>query len=227
MWLRLVSFKMRKITALKLQKRNPRRVNVYLDGEFAFGLSRMVAAWLQVGQTLSEEKIQALLAQDAREKAYERALNFLSYRDRSLDEIRQNLKKHQTPDDIIAETLQRLQADGYADDARFARAWVENRNTFRPRGRRALAQELRRKGVQPEIIARVLQENEADEELALRAGRKRARRYAALPWPDFRRKLTAFLARRGFEYAVVAPVVQRLWQELHPSGVNMEEDMDL
>ena len=47
-----------KITALKAQKRNPNRINVYLDGIFAFGLARVVAAWLQVGQTLSDEKIE-------------------------------------------------------------------------------------------------------------------------------------------------------------------------
>ena len=47
----------RKITALKVQKRNKNRVNVYLDNEFAFGLSRIVAGWLKTGQELSEEKI--------------------------------------------------------------------------------------------------------------------------------------------------------------------------
>ncbi len=217
----------KKITALKLQKRNAQRVNVYLDGEFAFGLSRIVAAWLQVGQELTEEAIADLLAQDAREVAYQRALNYLSYRDRSLDEIRQNLKKHKVPDDIIAETLRRLQENGFADDVRFAQAWVENRNTFRPRGRRALAVELQRKGVQPEIIAQVLETNLPDEDLAWQAARKRARRYAELPWPDFRRKLTAFLARRGFDYHIAAPVVRRLWDDLHPSGTDTEEDMDL
>ncbi len=215
---------MRKITALKLQRRNPQRVNVYLDGEFAFGLSRIVAAWLKVGQTLSDEKIADLQAQDAREMAYQRALNFLSYRDRSLDEIRQNLKKHAVPDDIIAETLQRLQTQGFADDARFARLWVENRNTFRPRGRRALAQELRRKGIARETIETVLAENTPDEMLAYQAGRKRARRYAALPWEEFRRKMSGFLARRGFSYAVIAPLLPRLWQELHPDGTPTENE---
>ena len=54
----------KKVTALKLQKRNKNRVNVYLDGEFAFGLARIVAAWLSTGQELTEEKIAELQAQD-------------------------------------------------------------------------------------------------------------------------------------------------------------------
>ena len=51
---------MRKITAIEVQKRTPNRVNIYLDGEFAFGLSRIVAVWLRTGQELSEEKIEQL-----------------------------------------------------------------------------------------------------------------------------------------------------------------------
>ena len=49
-----------RITAIQAQKRNPQRVSVFLDGEFAFGLSRIVAAWLAVGQEISDEKIALL-----------------------------------------------------------------------------------------------------------------------------------------------------------------------
>jgi regulatory protein len=99
---------MRRITALKLQKRNKERVNVYLDGEFAFGLARIVAAWLQVGQELDEEKIAALLAQDGVEVAYQRALKFISYRPRSEKEVEDNLKKHDVPTDTIELIMGRL-----------------------------------------------------------------------------------------------------------------------
>ena len=59
---------MKKITAIVVQKRSPNRVNIYLDGEFAFGLARIVAAWLRTGQELSEEKIEQLQAEEARER---------------------------------------------------------------------------------------------------------------------------------------------------------------
>ena len=67
----------RKVTALKAQKRNSQRINVYLDDEFAFGLSRYAATWLQIGQELSPEKIKELQDIDAQEVAYQRALNLL------------------------------------------------------------------------------------------------------------------------------------------------------
>jgi hypothetical protein len=60
----------RKITAIAIQKRNRERVNIYLDGEYAFGLARIVAAWLQVGQFLSEEKIVDLQSEDGQESVY-------------------------------------------------------------------------------------------------------------------------------------------------------------
>ena len=76
------------ITALIAQKRNKDRVNVYLDGEFAFGLAAIEAIRLRQGQVLSDEEIEHLKALDEIERAHERALNLLSYRPRSAQEIR-------------------------------------------------------------------------------------------------------------------------------------------
>src|SRR5258706_15787997 len=121
---------MRKITAIESQK-NRNRVNIHLDGEFAFGLDRFVAAWLKTGDELSEEKIAKLQGDDAREWDYQQAMLFLSYRARSEKEIRQNLLKHEIPEEVIEQTLERLQEAGLANDNQFARVWVENRNTFR------------------------------------------------------------------------------------------------
>ena len=128
-------------------------MNIHLDGEFAFGLARIVAAWLGVGQELSEEKIEQLQAEDARERAFQQAMLFLSYRARSESEIRQNLRKHEIPEQVIEQTLERLRQDGLANDNQFAQAWVENRSTFRPRSRRMMAMELRQKGLDDEAVA--------------------------------------------------------------------------
>ena len=92
---------MKKITAITVQKKNPDRVNIYLDGEFAFGVARITAAWLKNGDLLSEEKIARLLAEDEREWAYQQSLLYLSYRARSEKEIRQNLRKHEVSVDVI------------------------------------------------------------------------------------------------------------------------------
>jgi len=80
-----------KITSLRFQKRTPNRVNVYLDGGFAFGLPAIEAARLRVGQQLSAADIQRLRALDAFQKAYDRAVRFLSPRPRSEAEVRRRL----------------------------------------------------------------------------------------------------------------------------------------
>ena len=212
---------LKKITAIKVQ-RNTNRVNIYLDGEFAFGLARIVAAWLQVGQILDDEKIAKLQAEDSRERAWNQALLYLSYRARSENEIRQNLNKHEIPDAVIDETLERLRREGFANDKKFASAWVENRSTFRPRGRRALAMELRQKGIDDSTIESVLEDVD-EETLAYEAGQKKAQKLAlslskGMEWAEFRKKMSEFLARRGFSYSVIAPIVKRLWSEIHTEG---------
>jgi len=216
-------FLMKKITALVVQKRNPNRVNIHLDGEFAFGLARIVAAWLRVGQELSEEKIEQLQAEDARERAFQQAMLFLSYRARSESEIRQNLRKHEIPDPVIEQTLERLRQDGLANDKQFAQAWVENRSTFRPRSRRMMAMELRQKGLNDEAVSSAVA-NVDDETLAYEAAQKRVARYKGLEWNEFRKKLSDFLARRGFSYSVIAPVVTRIWNEAHKDEQHYEEE---
>lgn len=208
---------MKKITAIEPQKK-PGRVNIHLDGEFAFGLARITAAWLKVGGRISDEEAAKLQAEDARERALQQALRYLSHRTRSENEIRQNLRKHEIPAEIMEDTLQRLRESGLADDKKFSSIWVENRSTFRPRSRRLLALELRQKGVDEETVQAAVAEVQ-EHALACETARKRAGRLMHLEWSAFRKKLSEHLARRGFPYSVILPVVRQTWNELHPDSV--------
>ncbi|HEY2981573.1 MAG TPA: RecX family transcriptional regulator [Anaerolineales bacterium] len=217
---------MKTITAIGAQKKNPNRVNIYLDGEFAFALARVVAAWLTTGQALDDEKIAALQAEDARERAYQQAMLYLSYRARSEAEIRKNLIKHEIPEVVIEETLERLRQARLADDNGFAQAWVENRSTFRPRSRRALTAELRQKGLDDQTVRSAVAGVD-EQALALEAARKRTARLEGLEWIEFRKKLSDFLARRGFAYEIIGPTVRGLWQELHAGQEHSIEDEEI
>jgi regulatory protein len=211
-----------KITALKVQKRNTQRINIYLDGEFAFGLSRITAAWLRVGQELSAEKVTSLLAEDAHEVAYQQAVHFLDYRPRSSVEVRRNLEKHGIPEDVIDSVIQRLEGSSLLNDARFAELWVENRSDFRPRSRRALTVELRQRGVDRQVIEQALEDLD-EEALAYQAALKQVRKLHNLEALEFRRKLAGFLARRGFGYEVIKPVVDKIWNEEQDTYREQEE----
>ena len=197
------------ITALRFQKRNKNRVNVYLDGQFAFGLAAIEAARLRVSQALSDDDVARLQTQDEVERAYERALNFLSYRPRSEAEVRRNLRKKNVGDEVVEVVIERLTRAMMLNDREFARYWVENRLQFNPRGVRALRHELREKGVPVPIIADTLADCD-DEAAARKAAEAGAHRLARLEPRDFRRKLGGYLARRGFSYAVIEPLVEEM-----------------
>jgi regulatory protein len=203
----------RTITAIKIQKRNPERVNIYLDGEYAFGLAKILAAWLRIGEELSEERIYKLREQDSFEVAYQKALHFLSFRPRSEDEIRRRLRQGDIDDQVIDSVLGRLRQAGLVDDLQFAQTWIENRSAFRPRSHRLLAYELRQKGISADTISMSLVDSVDDEVLAYQAAVRQAGKYGKMEWVDFRKKLIGFLGRRGFSYGVSAPVVLRVWNE--------------
>jgi regulatory protein len=202
----------REITGIKAQKKNPERVSVYLDGEYVFGLSRITAAWLQIGQRLSEEKINSLREQDEQEVAYQRALILLNHQQRTSHEIRQKLIEKGFSSTRVEEVVDRLTQAGLVEDGQYALLWVENRNTYHPRSRRLIRMELRQKGVAEDQIDQALLGSAEDDELATQAAMQQIRKYSDLDWPEFRKKMSAFLLRRGFSYGTVAPVVRSIWE---------------
>jgi len=205
---------MGRITAIEPQARHAQRFNLYLDDKFALGLSALVAARLHVGQTLSDAELAALERAEAYETAHEQALRFLEPRPRSSAELKQHLRKKRVGEDTIDQVIARLTEAGLLNDQAFAKYWVENRETFRPRAGRALRFELKRKGVADPAIKQAL--GTIDEsESAYRAGAARAPRWRDLERREFMEKLGAFLVRRGFSYETAKEAAKRLWEETH------------
>lgn len=201
------------ITALKFQKRNPERVNVFLDGKYAFALMATEAALLHKGQQVSDEEIAAWVAQDGQQQAYDQALRFLSYRPRSQAEVEHHLHAKRASAEVIAVVIERLRQAGYLDDQLFARFWVENRQQFRPRSRRALEHELRQKGVGRQVIASAMSGLD-DETAAWQALEGQLERWTQLSNEELRQKIAGFLGRRGFNYDTINSVYRRACQQL-------------
>ena len=216
------------ITALEIQKRDKERVNVYIDGEFAFGLNVLDAARLKKGQVLTEAQIAELRDADAVVQAVNTAAHFLSYRPRSTQEIRRNLKEKETPEAVIDAAIERMAGMGYLDDAAFARYWVDNRSQFKPLSHRALRQELRQKGLSDSVIDEALgEQNEPD--LAYKAATTQLRKLRNRSVKDFKTKINAFLQRRGFSYSTTQDVVRRIIETLEtddPDYFNREQEFN-
>jgi len=202
------------ITALERQKKNKERINIYIDGEFAFGLPEIDAVKLRKGQEVTDEEIVELREIDAVARAVEVGIQLLSYRPRSVAEVRQKLVKKETPEPIIATALDRLQTLGYLSDEAFARFWIENRSQFKPRSVRALSYELQQKGVARSVIDALVNDMVDEEDAAYRAGLQKVRRYRGKPQSEFETKLGAFLQRRGFHYGIIRGALDRLIEEL-------------
>ena len=201
-----------KITALKIQKRDKGRVNVFLDDEYAFPISLDAALELKKGQELTDAEIDALKNADAYSKAYNAALHFLSFRQRSQFEVEKRLKEKEYSEEVIAATVVRLLDKGYLNDEEFARMWLADRNRFKPRAARALSFELRQKGIASEIIDMVLLD--LDEEAAgWKAIQPKLERWRTLDEAEFKKKATGFLGRRGFGYHIVRGVLDRVKEE--------------
>ena len=214
---------MAKVTALKVQKRNKNRVNVYLDEAFAFGVVKIEAVKLRLGQVLSDADIERIKKSDESEMAFEKAVAFISYRPRSEKEVRQSLKKKEIEAGLIDETVARLKRVGLLNDDQFGQMWVESRSHSKPKGARALKIELRQKGLSREAVdAAVAGTN--DEEVARRLAASRAPRLKKLPKIEFRRKLGDFLARRGITYDIISEVVERAWQEFGDGTHTLENE---
>jgi regulatory protein len=201
------------ISALEIQKRNKERVNVYLDGEYAFSLTLDEAARLHKGDTLSDEQIASLKTEDDVQRAVERALNFLSYRPRSAHEVRRNLLDKDVTEPAVDAALERLTKLGYLDDMAFAALWVRDRNNFKPISPKALRHELRQKGIAESVIAEVLESVDVDD-VAFRAAQSQVRRWRGSSRREFRDKLLAFLQRRGFSYGDAKDALRRLEADL-------------
>lgn len=213
------------VTKLEVQKRNKKRVSVYVDDEYAFSLSIDEAAHLSKGQVLSDLEIAGLMNQSAVGQAVDRALRLLTLRPRSVVEIRQNLARNAVAPPVIDATIERLQYLGYLDDQVFASFWVEGRQRSKPTSPRALRYELMQKGVDKTVIDSVLADLDADE-TAYRAALGQNRKLRGLTKRAYRDRVGAFLQRRGFSYSVARKTIQRLIDELEADAPDFFADDD-
>jgi regulatory protein len=209
------------VTAIKPHKKGKNRLHLFLDGKLTLDLSPIVLeeAGVRAGQDLSSSEVERLKKADQNQRAMERARRYLVHRPRSEFEVRTSLERYGFENDVVTRTLDRLRRDGLVDDEAFAAFWKQNRMEFSSRSSRLMAQELKQKGIDPEIIEATIAGID-DEGEAYRAGLRKAHSLRTADFYEFRRKLGAFLHRRGFNYEAIGSIVDRLWQEKTSEGEN-------
>lgn len=202
-----------RITALKPQRKRKDRVNVFIDGQFAFGLAETAAVDLQVNQDLTAADIERLETLDDLEESKRRALNYALARPHSVAEVERYLRRKETPEWISEKVIAYLRERDYLDDLAFCHYWIEQRQTFKPRSGYAIRQELRAKGVEAPVIEAALAEYD-NKTAALTAAEQRAHRWADLPQAEFELKMGRYLKNRGFHYYLIQEVMAQVWAAL-------------
>lgn len=197
------------ITKIEPQK-SQRRVNIYLNGEFAFGadLETFVKLKLKVGQEYSEKEIENITKKAEFQTVLNKILRFVTLRPRSEKEIRDWLKNKKITENIHEDLFNRLKRLKLCNDAVFAKWWVGQRLQFKNRSIREIANELYKKGIDRKIIEKVLKESNIDEENSA----KKLLEKRAFAWGKYKgyvkkKKMSEYLARKGFAWDVIKKVV--------------------
>ena len=208
------------ITRLAAQKKKPDRVSVFLDGSFAFGLqSDLIFEFgLSKGKHLTVEDQRTMIRRDQLSKALKTAIHYLSYRARTVEEVRKRLDKGGYDTETAEDVVRRLEALGYLDDADFALNYARHRFETGGYGPFSIKKDLMEHGVHLHIIDELFQTLFVDEEQIL----ERARQVAEKRWKQLgretdpvkkKKKLFDYLVRRGFSYDVIRIVYLQLITE--------------
>jgi regulatory protein len=203
------------ITKIAEQKKRPNRRNIFLDGQFAFGVNLNVVArfHLRIGLELTSTEIAAIEAGEVRQECMDKGLSYLASRLHSRSELKTKLMRREFGASVVEAVLDELQRLGYVDDARFAANKAGILSARKHHGRRRALVELRKAGVSGEVASKALDEvyestdpTSVARELAL----KQAPRLRKLDPAVAKRRLIGMLQRRGFDYEDIKPVVEEV-----------------
>jgi regulatory protein len=201
------------ITAIEPQKKRASRVSIFIDGEFAFGLSldALAELGLKKGQSVTAESAEQWKTTAEFDEAKNAAFTMLTRRIRSEKEIRDKLRKKKFTDPIIQRVVTRLYELKLLSDENFAEALVREK-LKRPIGKQALKTKLYQKGIARDTIDSVLESADLNaDELCLKAAEKKVKLLSRERDPQKKKKkLSDFLARRGFDWETIRNAMNAL-----------------
>jgi regulatory protein len=208
------------ITAITPTPRHPGRFELLVDGKSFATLSLDAIERLDLAVGGSVAGREAAIAREAAElKVYDRALNMLAFRARSSAELARSLVRKGEPRELVDRAVARLQEQGLLDDAAFAQSFTRAKVLGAQHSKRRVQQDLARKGVARAVsdtaIATVFADEGVDQrEVVEQAARKKLRSLAKLDPATRRRRLYAFLARRGYDGEDIRQAMEAVGEEL-------------
>jgi regulatory protein len=212
----------RMITSLEKQKNRP-RYNVFVAEEFAFSIHEDILVKFQIkkGHYLDQQLTEAVLKAEEFNKVKQSALRYLSYRQRTKQEIISYLQKKGYQCKDVLDIVSWLEQSGFLNDQVYAQQWIEQRVRSKPRGRYMLKQELLARGVEEQLI-----EEAAEEILSPPVERKMmlvllnkkigSRKFASEL--EMKKKILPFLQRKGFTLELICEMLPEFRQRFIDLG---------
>lgn len=202
------------ITKITTQKHSTDRFNIYLNGEYAFSVDQdvFIKYELKKGIELDELDIVEIQYGDDVKKAFNKALEYLSYRMRSIKEIVDHLKSKEIPEQVINEVIVKLKDYRYVDDFEFAKAYVRSGWKTNGKGPNVIVQELKIKGIEQQIIEKALFEYDESSQIeeAMKHAYKALNKNKNLSSILLKQKVEQYLIRKGFTSNVVSIVINEM-----------------
>ncbi|WP_181186205.1 recombination regulator RecX [Alkalicoccus urumqiensis] len=223
---------MPELARIQTAKKTKNRYHLFVkegEGEtYACSISEdvLVKEGLQKGQQLSGDDLERLKETDALDKAFQKALNYLSYRMRSEKEIRDYLKQEEVPPEEIDDMISRLEELDFLHDARFAEAFVRTKRDQSKKGPMVIRQELFQKGISDAVTAQALEQYSEEQQIddAIKLVEKKQHSYKKESTRQREQKLMQFLMQRGYSSAVASTAVKEA--DLEESQAMEEEALD-
>lgn len=212
-----VSQFLRTITKISTQKKSANRYNIFLDHEYAFSVDEdvLIKFHLHKGLTLSDEMIKNITENESLQRSYLLAINYVSYRMRSMLEMRTYLKGKEMEETAIDQVIDRLVLEKVLNDEEFANAYVKDRMNFTSKGPTLIAKELQEKGVSFEIANRAALQYSEEQQFA-KAIKWVEREFNKKSKHSYRKRqeqLTYKLLQKGFTNDVVTDVMREVSRE--------------
>lgn len=200
------------------------RVDIEGKGQLRLDVETVRALGLVEGQEIGESVLSRVTEAAARHDARTVAMRLLQRRLRSRAELEAGLRRRGIARETVLAVSAELRVAGWIDDARFARVWIQDRMALRPCGARRLRAELLAKGVGPQIAEEAiaaLVPRAAEETLALEQARVRLTRLRGVAPAVARRRVAAWLQRRGYAADVIARTLRAVTRE-HPEHPDVD-----
>lgn len=203
-----------KITKIEIQKKKKNRYNIYLDDEFAFGVDEatLIKFALQKDMEVTKEQIVEIQREDFYQQAYQKALSFLNFKLRTTKEVFQKLEKLEYDEVTIHQVLQHLQEMGLLNDRFYAESYLHENAILAKKGPKAVAFELKKKGISDALIQQVLSSFSDEQQLeqALEMGQQYVNRQTQVSIKSAKQKVYTYLLQKGYDSDVIQQAISYL-----------------